>query len=184
MDQPNNKQLSNSSASLSSPERGETSAQTCFQFYKNLSRQNGRLFSFYFILGHKTKEMCIQIKNQFASITYFLLCVFTCTFVFSIFHLSVCDMLVSFVSHRTASPSNHRPIRSSSNRRSIAGLPEETSRAKTPTVSSPHMLQQSLFFIICFILKKLTLDMKKLTFKQLLNVISWSLVVTQIKKHS
>ncbi|XP_068566375.1 MAP7 domain-containing protein 2 isoform X2 [Cebidichthys violaceus] len=40
---------------------------------------------------------------------------------------------VSFVSHRTASPSNHRPNRSSSNRRSIAGLPEETSRAKTPT---------------------------------------------------
>nr|XP_040022765.1 LOW QUALITY PROTEIN: MAP7 domain-containing protein 2 [Gasterosteus aculeatus aculeatus] len=37
---------------------------------------------------------------------------------------------VSFVSHRTASPSNHRPNRSSSNRRSIAGLPEDTSRGK------------------------------------------------------
>ncbi|XP_028425806.1 MAP7 domain-containing protein 2 [Perca flavescens] len=40
---------------------------------------------------------------------------------------------VSFVSHRTASPNNHRPYRSSSNRRSIAGLPEEASKAKTPT---------------------------------------------------
>ena len=44
------------------------------------------------------------------------------------------DALVSFVSHRLASPNNHRPHRSSSNRRSIAGLPEET-KAKTPTVS-------------------------------------------------
>ncbi|KAM8822847.1 uncharacterized protein map7d2b isoform 8-T8 [Spinachia spinachia] len=40
---------------------------------------------------------------------------------------------VSFVSHRTASPSNHRPNRSSSNRRSIAGLAEDSSRGKAST---------------------------------------------------
>ncbi|KAA8580514.1 hypothetical protein FQN60_013472 [Etheostoma spectabile] len=53
---------------------------------------------------------------------------------------------VSFVSHRTASPNNHRPYRSSSNRRSIAGFPEEASKAKTPTsccvfVSAPQSLR-------------------------------------------
>ncbi|XP_068437619.1 MAP7 domain-containing protein 2 isoform X2 [Clinocottus analis] len=53
---------------------------------------------------------------------------------------------VSFVSHRTASPSNHRPNRSSSNRRSIAGLPEETSRAKTPTGENPNAPARSSSF--------------------------------------
>ncbi|XP_013883218.1 MAP7 domain-containing protein 2 isoform X2 [Austrofundulus limnaeus] len=53
---------------------------------------------------------------------------------------------VSFVSHRTASPSNHRPIRSSSNRRSIAGLPDDTSRAKTPTGESPNTPVRSSSF--------------------------------------
>ncbi|KAM3593664.1 uncharacterized protein V6R79_018203 [Siganus canaliculatus] len=45
-----------------------------------------------------------------------------------------------------ASPSNHRPYRSSSNRRSIAGLPEETSRAKTPTGESPNTSARSASF--------------------------------------
>uniref|UniRef100_UPI0037E99B4F MAP7 domain-containing protein 2 isoform X2 n=1 Tax=Semicossyphus pulcher TaxID=241346 RepID=UPI0037E99B4F len=53
---------------------------------------------------------------------------------------------VSFVSQRTASPSNHRPYRSSSNRRSIAGFPEETSRAKTPTGESPNTPARSSSF--------------------------------------
>ncbi|KAM7390090.1 hypothetical protein PAMA_008313 [Pampus argenteus] len=53
---------------------------------------------------------------------------------------------VSFVSHRTASPTNHRPYRSSSNRRSIAGYPEETSRAKTPTGESPNTPARSSSF--------------------------------------
>ncbi|XP_037549696.1 MAP7 domain-containing protein 2 [Nematolebias whitei] len=53
---------------------------------------------------------------------------------------------VSFVSHRTASPSNHRPIRSSSNRRSVTGLPEETSRAKTPTGETSNMPVRSSSF--------------------------------------
>ncbi|XP_022623486.1 ensconsin-like [Seriola dumerili] len=53
---------------------------------------------------------------------------------------------VSFVSHRTASPSNHRPYRSSSNRRSIAGLPEEASRAKTPTGETPNTPVRSSSF--------------------------------------
>ncbi|XP_027130143.1 MAP7 domain-containing protein 2 isoform X5 [Larimichthys crocea] len=53
---------------------------------------------------------------------------------------------VSFVSHRTASPNNHRPYRSSSNRRSVAGLPEETSRAKTPTGESPNTPVRSSSF--------------------------------------
>lgn len=49
--------------------------------------------------------------------------------------LCVCpDPSVSFVFYRTASPSNHRSSRSSSNRRSTTGLAEETSRARTPTV--------------------------------------------------
>ncbi|KAF7654402.1 hypothetical protein LDENG_00069840 [Lucifuga dentata] len=50
------------------------------------------------------------------------------------------------VSHRTASPSNNRPYRSSSNRRSIAGFPEETSRAKTPTAESPNTPVRSSSF--------------------------------------
>nr|XP_043880947.1 ensconsin isoform X2 [Solea senegalensis] len=53
---------------------------------------------------------------------------------------------VSFVSHRTASPSNHRPNRSSSNRRSIAGFPDETSRAKTPTGETPNTPVRSSSF--------------------------------------
>ncbi|XP_070783928.1 LOW QUALITY PROTEIN: MAP7 domain-containing protein 2 [Enoplosus armatus] len=53
---------------------------------------------------------------------------------------------VSFVSHRTASPSNHRPYRSSSNRRSVAGFPEEASRAKTPTGESPNIPARSSSF--------------------------------------
>ncbi|XP_071340550.1 MAP7 domain-containing protein 2 isoform X2 [Trachinotus anak] len=53
---------------------------------------------------------------------------------------------VSFVSHRTASPNNHRPYRSSSNRRSIAGLPEEASRAKTPTGETPNTPVRSSSF--------------------------------------
>ncbi|XP_037829075.1 MAP7 domain-containing protein 2 isoform X3 [Kryptolebias marmoratus] len=53
---------------------------------------------------------------------------------------------VSFLSHRTASPSNHRSFRSSSNRRSVAGLPEETSRARTPTGESPDTPVRSASF--------------------------------------
>ncbi|XP_044031952.1 MAP7 domain-containing protein 2 isoform X3 [Siniperca chuatsi] len=53
---------------------------------------------------------------------------------------------VSFVSHRTASPNNHRPYRSSSNRRSVTGLPEEASRAKTPTGESPNTPARSSSF--------------------------------------
>ncbi|XP_056289942.1 MAP7 domain-containing protein 2 isoform X2 [Pseudoliparis swirei] len=53
---------------------------------------------------------------------------------------------VSFVSHRTASPNNHRPNRSSSNRRSIAGFPDETSRAKTPTGENPNAPARSSSF--------------------------------------
>ncbi|RVE59120.1 hypothetical protein OJAV_G00201330 [Oryzias javanicus] len=45
---------------------------------------------------------------------------------------------VSFVSRRTVSPGNHRPMRTSSNRRSIAGLPEESLKAKTPTGEAPN----------------------------------------------
>uniref|UniRef100_A0A3B3CI18 MAP7 domain containing 2b n=1 Tax=Oryzias melastigma TaxID=30732 RepID=A0A3B3CI18_ORYME len=45
---------------------------------------------------------------------------------------------VSFVSRRTVSPGNHRPMRTSSNRRSIAGLPEESLKAKTPTGETPN----------------------------------------------
>uniref|UniRef100_A0A3Q1G0Z0 MAP7 domain containing 2b n=1 Tax=Acanthochromis polyacanthus TaxID=80966 RepID=A0A3Q1G0Z0_9TELE len=45
-----------------------------------------------------------------------------------------------------ASPSNHRPYRSSSNRRSIAGFPEETSRARTPTGESPSTPVRSSSF--------------------------------------
>ncbi|KAM7390091.1 hypothetical protein PAMA_008313 [Pampus argenteus] len=45
-----------------------------------------------------------------------------------------------------ASPTNHRPYRSSSNRRSIAGYPEETSRAKTPTGESPNTPARSSSF--------------------------------------
>ncbi|XP_024148462.1 ensconsin isoform X4 [Oryzias melastigma] len=36
------------------------------------------------------------------------------------------------------SPGNHRPMRTSSNRRSIAGLPEESLKAKTPTGETPN----------------------------------------------
>ncbi|KAM8731083.1 uncharacterized protein map7d2b isoform 2-T2 [Acanthopagrus schlegelii] len=53
---------------------------------------------------------------------------------------------VSFVSQRTASPSNQRPYRSSSNRRSIAGFPDETSKAKTPTGESPNTPARSSSF--------------------------------------
>nr|XP_020441010.1 MAP7 domain-containing protein 2-like isoform X2 [Monopterus albus] len=45
-----------------------------------------------------------------------------------------------------ASPNNHRPYRSSSNRRSIAGLPEETPRAKTPTGETPNTPVRSASF--------------------------------------
>ncbi|KAM9331760.1 uncharacterized protein KZ484_017017 [Pholidichthys leucotaenia] len=45
-----------------------------------------------------------------------------------------------------ASSDNHRPQRSSSNRRSIAGLPEETSKAKTPTGESANMPVRSSSF--------------------------------------
>ncbi|XP_029979205.1 MAP7 domain-containing protein 2 isoform X6 [Sphaeramia orbicularis] len=45
-----------------------------------------------------------------------------------------------------ASSSNHRSHRSSSNRRSIAGLPEETSRAKTPTGEGPNTPARSASF--------------------------------------
>ncbi|XP_070842125.1 MAP7 domain-containing protein 2 isoform X2 [Chaetodon trifascialis] len=53
---------------------------------------------------------------------------------------------VSFVSHRTASPNSHRPYRSSSNRRSIAGLPEEMSKARTPTGETPNTPVRSSSF--------------------------------------
>ncbi|XP_067434157.1 MAP7 domain-containing protein 2 isoform X1 [Thunnus thynnus] len=53
---------------------------------------------------------------------------------------------VSFVSHRTASSNNHRPYRSSSNRRSIAGFPEDTSKAKTPTGETPNTPARSSSF--------------------------------------
>ncbi|XP_074549451.1 uncharacterized protein map7d2b isoform X5 [Halichoeres trimaculatus] len=45
-----------------------------------------------------------------------------------------------------ASPSNHRPYRSSSNRRSIAGFPEETSKARTPTGETPNTPSRSSSF--------------------------------------
>ncbi|XP_047468244.1 MAP7 domain-containing protein 2 isoform X3 [Mugil cephalus] len=45
-----------------------------------------------------------------------------------------------------ASPNNHRPCRSSSNRRSIAGFPEEMSRAKTPTGEPPNTPVRSSSF--------------------------------------
>ncbi|XP_076617203.1 uncharacterized protein map7d2b isoform X5 [Chaetodon auriga] len=53
---------------------------------------------------------------------------------------------VSFVSHRTASPNSHRPYRSSSNRRSVAGLPEEMSKARTPTGETPSTPVRSSSF--------------------------------------
>uniref|UniRef100_A0A8P4K4Q8 MAP7 domain containing 2b n=1 Tax=Dicentrarchus labrax TaxID=13489 RepID=A0A8P4K4Q8_DICLA len=53
---------------------------------------------------------------------------------------------VSFVSHRTASSNNHRQYRSSSNRRSVAGFPEETSKAKTPTGEIPNTPVRSSSF--------------------------------------
>ncbi|XP_041824596.1 ensconsin isoform X2 [Melanotaenia boesemani] len=53
---------------------------------------------------------------------------------------------VSFVSHRTASPNNHRPYRSSSNRRSITGFPEDASRARTPTGETPNTPVRSASF--------------------------------------
>ncbi|XP_060920178.1 MAP7 domain-containing protein 2 isoform X1 [Labrus mixtus] len=53
---------------------------------------------------------------------------------------------VSFVAQRTASPSNHRPNRSSSNRRSVAGHPEEPSKAKTPTGEFPNTPARSSSF--------------------------------------
>ncbi|CAJ1081744.1 MAP7 domain-containing protein 2 isoform X4 [Xyrichtys novacula] len=45
-----------------------------------------------------------------------------------------------------ASPSNQRPYRSSSNRRSIAGFPEETSKARTPTGETPNTPVRSSSF--------------------------------------
>ncbi|XP_030254002.1 MAP7 domain-containing protein 2 isoform X6 [Sparus aurata] len=45
-----------------------------------------------------------------------------------------------------ASPSNQRPYRSSSNRRSIAGFPDETSKAKTPTGETPNTPARSSSF--------------------------------------
>ncbi|XP_032360423.1 ensconsin isoform X5 [Etheostoma spectabile] len=45
-----------------------------------------------------------------------------------------------------ASPNNHRPYRSSSNRRSIAGFPEEASKAKTPTGETPNTPARSSSF--------------------------------------
>ncbi|KAF7214199.1 transcript variant X3 [Nothobranchius furzeri] len=53
---------------------------------------------------------------------------------------------VSCVSHQTASPNNNRLFRSSSNRRSVAGFPEETSRAKTPTGEVPNTPVRSASF--------------------------------------
>ncbi|XP_011486888.1 MAP7 domain-containing protein 2 isoform X2 [Oryzias latipes] len=44
------------------------------------------------------------------------------------------------------SPGNHRPMRTSSNRRSIAGLPEETLKAKTPTGEAPNAPMRSSSF--------------------------------------
>ncbi|XP_068603939.1 MAP7 domain-containing protein 2-like [Brachionichthys hirsutus] len=46
----------------------------------------------------------------------------------------------------TASPNNHRPFRSSSNRRSIAGLPEDTPRTRTPHGDSPNAPVRSSSF--------------------------------------
>ncbi|XP_016521236.1 MAP7 domain-containing protein 2 isoform X10 [Poecilia formosa] len=51
---------------------------------------------------------------------------------------------VSSVSRRTASPNNNRSFRSSSNRRSIAGFPEE--KAKTPTGETPNTPVRSSSF--------------------------------------
>ncbi|XP_069368494.1 MAP7 domain-containing protein 2 isoform X8 [Paralichthys olivaceus] len=45
-----------------------------------------------------------------------------------------------------ASPNNHRPYRSSSNRRSVAGYPEDTSKAKTPTGDTPNTPVRSASF--------------------------------------
>ncbi|XP_070842127.1 MAP7 domain-containing protein 2 isoform X3 [Chaetodon trifascialis] len=45
-----------------------------------------------------------------------------------------------------ASPNSHRPYRSSSNRRSIAGLPEEMSKARTPTGETPNTPVRSSSF--------------------------------------
>uniref|UniRef100_A0A1A8BID0 MAP7 domain containing 2b n=1 Tax=Nothobranchius kadleci TaxID=1051664 RepID=A0A1A8BID0_NOTKA len=45
-----------------------------------------------------------------------------------------------------ASPNNNRLFRSSSNRRSVAGFPEETSRAKTPTGEVPNTPVRSASF--------------------------------------
>ncbi|KAM4718335.1 uncharacterized protein map7d2b isoform 3-T3 [Anableps anableps] len=53
---------------------------------------------------------------------------------------------VSSVSRRTASPNNNRSFRSSSNRRSIAGFPDETSKAKTPTGETPNTPVRSSSF--------------------------------------
>ncbi|XP_026217164.1 MAP7 domain-containing protein 2 isoform X2 [Anabas testudineus] len=57
------------------------------------------------------------------------------------------DPSVSFVSNRIASsPNNHKPHRSSSNRRSIAGFPDEMSKAKTPTGETPNTAARSSSF--------------------------------------
>ncbi|XP_041824601.1 ensconsin isoform X6 [Melanotaenia boesemani] len=45
-----------------------------------------------------------------------------------------------------ASPNNHRPYRSSSNRRSITGFPEDASRARTPTGETPNTPVRSASF--------------------------------------
>ncbi|XP_034023817.1 MAP7 domain-containing protein 2-like isoform X6 [Thalassophryne amazonica] len=47
---------------------------------------------------------------------------------------------------RNASSNNHRPYRSTSNRRSIAAFPEDTSRAKTPTAEFPNTPVRSASF--------------------------------------
>ncbi|KAM4543555.1 uncharacterized protein map7d2b isoform 10-T10 [Fundulus diaphanus] len=53
---------------------------------------------------------------------------------------------VSSVSRRTASPNNNRSFRSPSNRRSIAGFPDETSKARTPTGETPSTPVRSSSF--------------------------------------
>ncbi|XP_035980867.1 MAP7 domain-containing protein 2 [Fundulus heteroclitus] len=53
---------------------------------------------------------------------------------------------VSSVSRRTASPNNNRSFRSPSNRRSIAGFPDDTSKARTPTGETPSTPVRSSSF--------------------------------------
>ncbi|XP_034023811.1 MAP7 domain-containing protein 2-like isoform X5 [Thalassophryne amazonica] len=53
---------------------------------------------------------------------------------------------VALHSPERASSNNHRPYRSTSNRRSIAAFPEDTSRAKTPTAEFPNTPVRSASF--------------------------------------